>query len=38
MTYKILNIKTKQTVSTGLTLQMASHYCKTNRDLIFLPA
>ena len=38
VTYKLFNIKTKQTVSTGLTLQMASHYCKTNRDLIFLPS
>ncbi len=38
MTYKLFNIKTKTVISSGLTLQMASYYCKTNRDLIFLPA
>lgn len=38
MTYKLFNIKTKQIISFGLTLQMAKHYCQTNRDLIFLPA
>lgn len=37
MTYKLFNTRTKQTISSGLTLLMASRYCKENRDLIFVP-
>lgn len=37
MTYKLFNTRTKKTTAAGLTLEMASYYCKTNRDLIFLP-
>jgi hypothetical protein len=37
MTYKLSSTRTKKTAAPGLTLEMASHYCKTGRDLIFLP-
>ncbi|MBB5758188.1 hypothetical protein HNR00_002906 [Methylorubrum rhodinum] len=37
MTYKLSNTRTKKTAAVGLTLEMASYYCKTGRDLIFLP-
>lgn len=37
MTCKLSNTRTKKTTAAGLILEMANYYCKTGRDLIFLP-